>query len=71
MSPAELTAEVSGVLADTGELLTELVGSSSAASHTDAALPSLFRAFDSLRHRATQEDCTVAVLAQCKSGEQL
>ena len=65
-----LTEEVAAVLQQTGDVLSSLVEGShgSASQNTDLALPSLFRAFQGIRERAAEDQCTLAVLALAKSG---
>ncbi|EFN57538.1 hypothetical protein CHLNCDRAFT_143157 [Chlorella variabilis] len=66
-----LTEEVAAVLQQTGDVLSSLVEGShgSASQNTDLALPSLFRAFQGIRERAAEDQCTLAVLALAKSGK--
>lgn len=66
--PEELSAEASACLADTGAMLSDLVGSGPSRG-TDAALPSLFRSLESLKCREQEQECSVAILAAIKSGK--
>jgi hypothetical protein len=66
---SQLSEDIEQVLRDTGDALISRCDGASASAGGDASLTSLWSSYESLKQRATEQPCTVAVLALAKSGE--